>query len=57
MGLVFLLLILALVFGGFGLFVEGLFWLLIIAGILLLAGLFTGYRTWGGRGAGPRTHV
>ncbi|MGH2724327.1 MAG: hypothetical protein ACRDI0_08690 [Actinomycetota bacterium] len=44
MGLVVLLLVLALVFGGFGLLVEGLKWLLIIAGILFLVGLFTGYR-------------
>lgn len=51
MGLVVLLLILALVFGGFGLFVEGLFWLAIIGGVLLLVGLFSGYRTWGARGS------
>jgi hypothetical protein len=44
MGLVILLLVLALIFGGFGLFVEGLKWLLIIAGILFIAGLFTGWR-------------
>lgn len=49
MGLVILLLILALLFGGFGLFVEGLKWLLIIAGILLLVSLFTGYRGYRGR--------
>lgn len=44
MGLVLLLLILALLFGGAGLFVEGLKWLLIIALVLLIAGAFTGYR-------------
>ena len=47
MGLVLLLLILALVFGGVGLFVEGLKWLLIIALVLLLVSAFTGFR---GRG-------
>lgn len=47
MGLLVLLLVLALIFGGVGLFVEGLKWLLIIALILLLVGAFTGYR---GRG-------
>lgn len=45
MGIVVLLLILALVFGGVGLFVEGLKWLLIIALVLFLASFFTGYRT------------
>jgi len=44
MGLVVLLLILALLFGGVGLFVEGLKWLLIIALVLLVVGLITGYR-------------
>lgn len=44
MGLVVLLLILALLFGGIGLFVEGLTWLLVIALVLLLVGAFTGYR-------------
>lgn len=38
-----LLLILALAFGGVGL-AGGLTWLLIIAAVLLVAGLFTGYR-------------
>lgn len=50
MALVVILLLLALVFGGFGLFVEGLMWLLIIAGILFLVGLFTGWRNYSGRG-------
>lgn len=48
MGLVVLLLILALLFGGLGLFVEGLKWALIIALVLVVVGAFTGYR---GRGA------
>ncbi|HVL81812.1 MAG TPA: hypothetical protein VM840_09500 [Actinomycetota bacterium] len=47
MGLVVLLLILALVFGGVGLFIEGLQWLLIIGLVLLAISAFTGYR---GRG-------
>lgn len=42
MGLVVLLLILALIFGGVGLFVEGLKWLLIIALVLFVASFFTG---------------
>ncbi len=44
MTLVLLLLLLALIFGGVGLFVEGLKWLLIIAVIFLILGFFTGYR-------------
>lgn len=44
MGLVLLLLLLALVFGGAGLFVEGLKWLIIVAIILAVASAFTGYR-------------
>jgi hypothetical protein len=44
MGLVALLLILALVFGGLGLFVEGLKWLLIIALGLFVVSFFTGFR-------------
>jgi hypothetical protein len=43
-GLVVLLLILALLFGGVGLFIEGLRWVLIIALVLILVGAFTGYR-------------
>ena len=42
MSLVLLLLLLALVFGGVGLFVEGLKWALIIALALVIAGIFTG---------------
>jgi len=45
-GLVVLLLILALIFGGVGLFVEGLKWLLIIALVLFVVSFFTG---WNGR--------
>ncbi len=45
MGLVVLLLLLALIFGGVGLFVEGLMWVLIISLALLLVGAFTGYRS------------
>lgn len=45
MGLVVFLLLLALLFGGAGLFVEGLKWLLIVALILFVAGAFSGYRT------------
>ncbi|HWI05752.1 MAG TPA: hypothetical protein VNT52_18240 [Acidimicrobiales bacterium] len=44
MGLVVLLLVLALIFGGVGLFIEGLKWALIIALALLVVGAFTGYR-------------
>jgi hypothetical protein len=42
MGLVLLLLLLALVFGGVGLFVEGLKWALIIALALFIASAVTG---------------
>lgn len=45
MGLVIVLIILALIVGGIGLLVEGLFWLLIIAGILFLAGVVAGFFT------------
>ncbi len=47
MGLVIALLLLALLLGGFGLFVEGLRWLLIIALVLFVVSALTGYR---GRG-------
>lgn len=49
MVLVALLLLLALVFGGIGLFVEGLKWVLIIALILLVAGALSGFRARGRR--------
>lgn len=44
MGIVLLLLIIALLVGGLGLFVEGLKWLLIIALALFLVSFLTGYR-------------
>lgn len=44
MTLVLILLLLALLFGGVGLFVEGLKWVLIVALILLVASAITGYR-------------
>ncbi len=47
MGLVLLLLLLALLIGGVGLFIEGLKWLLIIALVLLVLSAVSGYR---GRG-------
>lgn len=47
MGWVVLLLVLALMFGGVGLFVEGLKWALVIALALFIAGGLAGYR---GRG-------
>lgn len=47
MGIVIALLLLALIFGGIGLLVEGLFWLLIIAVVLMVVGAVFGFR---GRG-------
>ena len=44
MGLVVVLLLVALLIGGVGLFVEGLKWLLIIAVVLFVVGLVTGGR-------------
>ena len=44
MGLVVALLILALLLGGAGLFIEGLKWLLIIALVLLVVSALTGFR-------------
>jgi hypothetical protein len=43
MGLAVLILVLALVLGGVGLFVEALRWVIIIAAVLLLAGLVAGW--------------
>ena len=54
MGLVVLLLLLALVFGGVGLFVEGLKWLLIIAVVLLVASIISGAFHAGPRRMGTR---
>jgi uncharacterized membrane protein len=51
MGLALLILILALVLGGVGLFVEALRWVLVIAVVLLILSAFTGYR--GRRGTPP----
>lgn len=51
MTLVIILLLLALIFGGVGLFVEGLFWLLIIAGALVVAGAVLGVLGRGSRSA------
>lgn len=42
--LVLVLLLLALLFGGLGLFIEGLKWALIIALVLFVVGALTGYR-------------
>jgi len=47
MGPVLLIILVALLLGGVGLAVEALRWLLIIALVLFVVGLFTGYR---GRG-------
>ncbi|MEA3018625.1 MAG: hypothetical protein QOI47_149 [Actinomycetota bacterium] len=44
MQLVLILLLLALLFGGVGLFVEGLKWALIIALALVIAGAISGTR-------------
>ena len=44
MSLVVLLLLLALIFGGLGLFVKGLTWALIIALVLFVLSAFTGFR-------------
>lgn len=46
MGTALVLLILALLLGGVGLFAEALRWVLIIAVVLLIASIFTG---WSGR--------
>lgn len=47
MGIAIVLLLLALLIGGVGLFVEALQWLLVIALVLLIVGAIAGYR---GRG-------
>ena len=44
MGAVLLIILLALILGGVGLAVEALRWLLIIALVLFVVGLLTGYR-------------
>jgi hypothetical protein len=48
MGVALLILLLALLLGGVGLFVEALRWVLIIAVVLLIISAITGFR---GRGA------
>jgi hypothetical protein len=48
MTLLIVLLVLALIFGGIGLFVEAAAWALIIAGVLLVAGLIAGFLGRGG---------
>ena len=45
MGIAILLILLALAFGGVGLLVEGLKWVLIVALVLLVAGVVLGART------------
>lgn len=45
MSAVVVLLVLALLFGGVGLFVEGLKWALIVALVLVVAGAVSGFRT------------
>ncbi len=45
MGVVIVLLVLAVLFGGLGLLVEGLRWALIIALVLFLVGATSGYRS------------
>jgi len=45
MSVVVVLLLLALLFGGVGLFVEGLKWLLIVALVLIVAGALSGRRS------------
>lgn len=50
MGIALLILLIALIAGGIGLFVEALRWLLIIAVVLLIVGVLFGWR---GRGRTP----
>lgn len=52
MGLAIALIIIALVVGGVGLAVEALWWMLIIAAALVIAGAVTGWMGRAGRGAG-----
>jgi hypothetical protein len=51
MVLIALLLILALILGGVGLFVEALWWVIVIAVVLLIVSAVLGF----GRGRGSRT--
>jgi len=43
MGLVVLLILLALIFGGVGLAAHALWWMLVIAAALFVAGVFSGF--------------
>jgi hypothetical protein len=47
MAIVLILLILALLLGGIGLFVEALWWLLVIALVLIVVGAVMGFATRG----------
>lgn len=49
MGLVIALLLLALLLGGVGLFVEALRWVLIIALVVFVISALTGWRSYGRR--------
>lgn len=49
MGIVLLILLLALVFGGVGLFIEGLKWALIVGLVLLVIAAVSGFSYRGGR--------
>lgn len=44
MGLVLMLLLLAVLFGGLGLFATGLKWLLIVGLVMFVASMFSGFR-------------
>jgi len=44
MGIVIVLIVLALIFGGLGFLIEGLLWLLVIAVVLLVIGAIAGTR-------------
>jgi hypothetical protein len=43
MGLVVLLILLALIFGGVGLAAHALWWMLVIAAVLFVVGVFSGF--------------
>ncbi|CAN5826126.1 hypothetical protein BH24ACT2_BH24ACT2_18980 [soil metagenome] len=49
MGIVIVLIVLALIFGGLGFLIEGLLWLLVIAVVLLVVGAVAGSRVRSGR--------
>lgn len=49
MGLIIALVLIALLIGGIGLVVEALWWMLIIAGALVLAGIVLGFLRRTGR--------